>query len=327
MKMLRKIVICMLILIFIIMSFNTFAAVEVTKENLKESLQKVLELSEDTDAKINEGENSFILYDDNGNLVEIKYDLSQKNPKFYNESIIRKGMSYDEYETETIEDTTILFMPYSAVANIQGVDINNAMTYILFQMFFGALESNSENEGTSYYFVNDDFEETEEYTNAKIIKKSEFGENAIEYIDDVYENEQILKDELNTFTYTTKKENIDENTRKIIAELEINIDADFSKVEEYVNELNNSDSESESDSDSDFGSDSNSDSDFSSDSGYDFNTNVNTNTNNTQNNSNNISKIPYAGLKINKIVYIVSINIIMLIAVLLFIIINDQRKK
>ena len=274
---------------------------KITKEKLKESMQKVLDMGEDGDIKIKEGENSFILYNDEYSF-ELKYDLSQKNPKFYTEAIIEKGMSYDEYSLEMTQ-SMILIYAYAAVADIKGVDIETAVEYMMLLMFDGVLEEFSTKDN-NYMIVSDNYQ-IQEGEDKKIIKKSEFGDRVIEYVDETFKND-IVEDELKTFDMTAKKENTSETSRKIVVEMVVNMDSDFSKIEEFIKKK---EEEWESEWEDDW------DDDWDDEPEEEKKPEI------------EISKIPYAGLEFSKVAYVVSINIVALIIVLFIVILKGERKK
>ena len=79
----------------------------------------------------------------------------------------------------------------------------------------------------------------EEEDNAKIIYASEFGDRVMDYVNEIYKDKQTMTDStgINSYVYTTEKKETTENSCKLVTTLSINLDADFSKINEYSNQL------------------------------------------------------------------------------------------
>lgn len=248
MKKLRNIIIVLLVfMILALCTISNAAKVEVTKEKLQEVLNNFKNLPTDTN-EINENENMEIeVTDDSIKILfgedeyEIKYDLKDK-PTFIVEALINDGMSFEDYEEE-LSKSLLLMIGYVAVAEIQGVKLEDSGAYFslwyLAQAFKGV--SNSQ------YIIYNDANTTDNMIpepsgNQKVIKQSEFDKYVMDYVNTIYENDIILKDSngINSFEWTMKREDVTDKSCKLVSTMSIDLDADFSKIEKLVDEMENS---------------------------------------------------------------------------------------
>lgn len=142
-----------LIFVFIAFSFSNICyAVAVTDENLNSALQKFV--SSDTNEnnyKITVSDNIIKIAAD-GKSYTLNYDLTDK-PTFTFEIPIEQGMSYANFEEQT--DNLILPMiGYIAVANIQGVELEDSSAYFLMSYLGNALNGSWSSEN-SYVIIDD----------------------------------------------------------------------------------------------------------------------------------------------------------------------------
>ena len=213
---------------------NCYAATKVTKENLKESFEKFIKSNESGD-NFKTSEDTQVIVDDNkiklitdGEERIIKYDLTNK-PTFTYEVKVKNGMSYDEFNTEYNLLTSNL-LGYIAVANIQGVDVQDAIVYVLGSY----LKKNISNASTSEYIIvedNNDFKLV--VSDKKVITKSEFSENVINYLNSILKDERTNfddKDEYNTYQWTIEKKDVTDESCTLVSTIEVNLDGDFSKI-------------------------------------------------------------------------------------------------
>lgn len=208
--------------------------VEVTEEKLKKSLKEFEKFSEDEDYKFDVSNNKIKVTTDEESCY-IDYDL-EKEPTFLTKISVRKGMSYQEFKKEN-ENVLKPFFGYIAVANIQGTTIEDTTAYIAMQIlnsaFSGTTSSNS-------YVIVDDTALSEGITinkdpnDTKTIYVSEFGDRVMECVNSVYESKQTIedKDDANTFTLTIERTNITDTSCDIVSKLTVNLNGDFSKIEE-----------------------------------------------------------------------------------------------
>lgn len=241
-KIINIIVLNFLVVLFICNSaFAT--SISVTDENLIASFQEFVKSeANEENYKINISDNIITISVGDENYA-LKYDLTNK-PTFSFEVPIEKGMSYDEFKKQT--DNLILpMLGYIAVANIQGVKMEDASAYFFLTYLSSALNGSSSSE--NLYMIVDDLNVSENVTidkkNAsKTIYTSQFGDRIIEYVDNMYKNEQNISDAsgINSFSLSVVKQNITETSRKLVSTLSVNTDADFSKIKGTLNELENS---------------------------------------------------------------------------------------
>lgn len=239
----KKIVLLIIsILLFNIFFISCYAtAVDVTKENLDKTLQEFLSSIKDS------GETDFEAIDVSDDIITIKYagdsytinyDLTEK-PKFTIEVPIKQGMSYEDFKKQMAN----AFLPmsgYMAIANIQGVDFEVAEEYFVMSVLSKVLGGSSNGEDS--YVIVDDTNVTVDKSkgDSKTIYVSEFGEKVMEYVNDMFKDKQTITDvesSINSFELTIEKEDINETSCKLVSSLSVNIDADFSKIKEYVDQF------------------------------------------------------------------------------------------
>lgn len=241
-KVINIIVLMFLVILFICNSVYA-ATIPVTDENLIESFQKFVKSgANEENYKISVSNNLITVSVDNENYI-MKYDLTDK-PTFSLEVPIEKGMSYDDFEKQT-GNLILPMLGYIAVADIQGIKMEDASAYFLFSYLGSALNGSVSSENS--YIIVDDLNgsegvKIENTDDSKIIYASEFGDRIIEYIDNTYKEKQNISDEsgINSFSSSIEKQDITETSRKLITTLSVNIDADFSKINGYVEGLKGS---------------------------------------------------------------------------------------
>lgn len=235
--------ICLLV-VFISINISpiSFASVKVTDENLKSSLAKIADKAK---ASIDLANNKITITSTDGSTTAMNYDLTNK-PTFWCEFEAKQGMSYDEFEEKSTEGLSTM-LAYAAVADIEGADIEDAMTYFTLCMFAGALDGKE-----ATYVVYDDTagEQAPTTTSAKAIKKSEFGNYVMEYVNSLYEAKSTFSDseQISSFELSSEKKDTTDTSCKIVTTLTVNIDADFTKIKEYIsnNKSNTSNGENNS---------------------------------------------------------------------------------
>ena len=226
------------ILIFLFTGICHATAVTVTDKNLIEAFQKyVSSNANEENYKISVSNNAIDITVDNERYT-LNYDLTDE-PTFSLEVPIQKGMSYDDFKKKT-DNLILSSLGYVAVANIQGVEMEDASTYFLLSYLSNALNGSFSSEN-SYVIVDDlnlsDGVTIEKTDDSKTIYTSEFGDRVIEYVNAKYPETQTISDseEINSFVMTIEKKDITETSCKLVSTLSVNLDADFSKIEK-VNE-------------------------------------------------------------------------------------------
>lgn len=231
-----------LVLVFLYANICYATVVAVTDENLKESLQKfVLSEANKENYNITVSKNVITVMIDSESYT-LNYDLTNK-PKFTLEIPIEKGMSYDDFEKKT-DNLMLPMIGYIAVANIQNVDIEDASAYFLLSYLANALNGEFTFNSSNSYMIIDDTAEgiTIETDNPNAIKVSEFGERVMEYVKAIYPETQSISDaeEINSYTLTTERKDDTSTSCKLVSTLTVNLDADFSKIIEYMQQNDNS---------------------------------------------------------------------------------------
>lgn len=238
------------LLIFIIIISNfSYAYVEVTEDNLNSAFQSLISVDNenlkltDKNAKITLENNSIKLVS-KGETYNMTYSLTGK-PTFSIEVPVKNGMSYDEYTKKT-EGLSAPLLGYVAVANIQGVKLEDAFTYIVLSSAFRSLANNSNN--SSAYVIYDGSTADESITfstsSNNIINKEDFPNRVMDYVNSLYGKKMIVadsdSDSLNSYEYTVEEKDITASSCTLVAKLTVNTDADFSKLSGYLNSLTSS---------------------------------------------------------------------------------------
>lgn len=243
--MLKKILsscLCLIFLEVIFLNISNAVGIEVTREKLTKALQEfVTSESNDADYEIKVEQNIINITIDNENYV-LKYDLTDK-PTFTLEIPVKKGDSYDEFEKKT-DKFYLPMLGYLAVANVQGVKFEDSKAYFLFSYIENFNGSYSSEGG---YWVVDDLNMSEGVTvvkndNPKTIYTSEFGDRVMEYVNYLYKETQIATDakEINSYTMTIEKIDITDTSCKLVSTLIVNPEADFTKINGYMEKIEGS---------------------------------------------------------------------------------------
>lgn len=244
---LRKITFVILICLLVITAFSKCYAtsIAVTKENLNTSLQKfVTSDTNENNYKITVSDKVITITVEGKNYT-LNYDLTNK-PTFSLEIPIQKGMSYADFKEQT-DNLTLPMIGYIAVANIQGVEFEDASAYFLMS-YLGSAFNGSWSSDNSYVIVDDTnlsdgvaIDKSE--SDSKTIYASEFGERVMEYVNATYKDKQTITDAtsgINSYEWTTEKKDVTETSCKLVSSLSVNTDTDFSKIKGYANQMGES---------------------------------------------------------------------------------------
>ena len=242
-KFLAMFLVLSLILANICMTTSLAASVKVTDENLKASLEKVLNSDEKKYNVIMENNQLKITAEDVS--YTINYDLTN-NPTFTYEASVMQGMSYNDFQKKTSGISGIMLYCYIAVADIQGVPFEDSSSYIAMSILSSALSAAS-SDTSDRMMVMDDTNLPEgvsiskDSSNKNIIYASEFGDHVMEYVNSVYANKQVVEDEggFNTFEMTTERKDVTDTSCKIVTELVVKTDGDFSQMVGLTDALTN----------------------------------------------------------------------------------------
>lgn len=308
-----------LLLILVFMCTNRCYAItsEVTEKNLGETFEKFISSNSNKENyKISVTNNTINIIEDDETYI-LYYDLTNK-PSFSLEIPIQKGISYDEFKEKT--DNLILpMLSYIAVANIQGVDFEDSSAYFLMSYIGNALNGSWSSKNS--YVIVDDTNMSDGVTidkdenDTKTIYVSEFGERVMEYVNDIYKDKQIIKDSfegINSYEFIIEKKEETNTSCKLVSTLNVNLDADFSKLNGYADlkiiDSNKKNETTEEDKN---------------------NTNNEDNKNNElSNNVSNNEKIPYSGIENNLIVNVLYVIIgIALCTIVLLIALNKEKNN
>ena len=237
----------LIIYIFVLNSLfiNCYATNDINKENINKSLQQFVSSGANGDNyQIAVSDNTITITVDEKSYI-LNYDLTEK-PKFTLEIPIQQGMSYEDFKEQT-ERIVLPIVGYIAVANIQGVELEDASAYILMS-YIGDATNGSWSSDNSYVIV-DDTNLSDEVTidksesDSKTIYVSEFGERVMEYVNDIYKDKQTITDATNgidSYEWIIEKKDVTETSCKLVSTLSVNTNADFSKIKGYANGISES---------------------------------------------------------------------------------------
>lgn len=298
----------LLILVFICTNRCYAITSEVTEKNLGETFEKFISSNSNKENyKISVTNNTINIIEDDETYI-LYYDLTNK-PSFSLEIPIQKGMSYDEFKEKT-DNFMLPMLSYIAVANIQGVDFEDSSAYFLMSYTGNALNGSWSSENS--YVIVDDTNMSDGVTidkdenDTKTIYVSEFGERVMEYVNDIYKDKQIIKDSfegINSYEFIIEKKEETNTSCKLVSTLNVNLDADFSKLNGYA-DLKIIDSNKKNE------------------------TTEEDKNNELSNNVSNNEKIPYSGIENNLIVNVLYVIIgIALCTIVLLIALNKKKNN
>ena len=224
--------------------FSCYATpVTVTKENLSESLQELGSSdSIDKNYKVNVSDEVITITTTDGESYTLNYDLTDK-PTFSIESLIQQGMSYADFKEQTDNLLSLPLLGYMAVANIQGAEFEDAIIYFVMSFLESSINDSKSNDNS--YIIVDDTDLSDEVTTVtsesdqEIIYASEFGERVMEYVNATYKDKQTTTDAtngINSYELAIEKNDVTENSCKLVSSLTVNVDADFSKIKGISNQ-------------------------------------------------------------------------------------------
>ena len=244
------------IFLYTTMSYATW--VTVTDENLEQALEKFETSDSDTgNYEITVSNNIINITADNV-TYELNYDLTDAPTFWVETSTIEQGMTYEDFQAET-EKLVLPMIGYIAVANVQGIEIEDGMLYFMMSYLGNAMGSSS---GENSYIIVDDTNSSggEISTDGKnVIYVSEFGDRVMEYVNSLYENGNSISDsnQFDTYTMTVEKEDSTDTSCKLVSTLTVNMDADFSQLAGYSDQLNGSGGNNNGDNNGNNGNDDN----------------------------------------------------------------------
>ena len=252
--MLKKIIIKTITVILIICLYSNIcygASVTVTEENLKEAFEKMLiyyqqdaESSEENLKNVSVSNGEITMELTTGETYKINYDLTDK-PTFKVESSVYEGMSEEEFDAIGESAMNPIF-GYIAVANIQGIEFEDSLVYIYFSILssiWGQSQLITENANNT---IGESLisEKIDIYSTLKenIGEDVTFEDGVINYVNEMFKQPITFSDAdgINSYTFTYKKTDMTETTGKIVSELTVNTDADFSELEDYATKLEES---------------------------------------------------------------------------------------
>ena len=223
MKKIRKITLFILIILLMnsLLSSCYATSVTVTKEKLNASMQKFAASSiNENNYKITVSD-STIKISGSSKSYSLNYSLAGK-PKFK-------------------DQTDYLMLPligYIAVADIQGVQLNDITSYLMKSYLRSSLLALFS--GSNSYVIIDDINVSDGVTiekdrsNPKNIYASEFGNRVMEYVNDTYKNKQTMNDAyeggISSYELIIERKEITNTSCKLVSTLTVDPNANFSKL-------------------------------------------------------------------------------------------------
>lgn len=213
-KMFLNTILIFTIIIFLV-TVNSYAIVQVTKDNLAQSLQEVISseyIMKKGISNMTVGENTINVEYSSGQY-EIKYDLSSE-PTFFIEMQLQDNMNESQFSIvdQYLESLSVI---YGAIANINNVDENLSSQYFDLSYFVSIASKG----GALNNIQSDDIE---------------YGKKVLEEVKKVYSEPKIYDDSnnLNTYELIFEAQDITETSCKFVITLKIKADADFTKIEQ-----------------------------------------------------------------------------------------------
>lgn len=237
MKKVINIIVLMFLVVLFICNSVYGATIPVTDENLNQALQSFVSSDTNEDNyEITMSDGKMTIKVD-GKSYTLNYDLTN-NPTFTLSIPIKQGMTYNEFKEQT-DNLSLPMVGYIGVVNVQGVNIEDAGTYVAKCLLMNAFSSMSS--GSSKYIIATDGT-TVESTDATVIYESDFGNHVMEYVNSMYSTKQTFSDStemggLNTFTWTTEETDVTSTSCNLVSTLVVNLDADFSKMNGYADSI------------------------------------------------------------------------------------------
>ena len=210
--------------------------VQITKENLEQSFQNILSSQSVQDNGITGVEvgDDTITVSTTNKENKMKYDLTD-NPTFTVEMNIQDGMSYDEYEEEE-ENLSSIMLSYLAIANLNNVEVDKAFWYFALT-YMGDGLSNGGLQSSEYIIYDDrdldsDADVEIDADGKTVIKASEFEKYAMDYANSLLKEPETISDadKGNTYQLYMEKQDVTDTSCKIVFTLTVNKDADFSVI-------------------------------------------------------------------------------------------------
>lgn len=216
---------------------NTYAkAVEVTNENLKNAFEKFIALNTTEEKYDITVSDKSITVEADGEKYTINYTLKE-TPTFSFDISIKKGMTYEEFKTQ-VESAVLPIMGYVTVANIQGIEFDDSISYFTSSLMRGVLTGAIPLSTFESYTIVDDLngKEVEKTDDPKVIYTSEFGDKVMEIVNDVFKKDISVTDSqvANTYTWNVKKQDATADACKIVSTLSVNTNGDFAILEGYA---------------------------------------------------------------------------------------------
>lgn len=201
----------------------------VSQDDLKKGLDNYINSEYNDNNYSAKFEKRKIIVDYDDKEYVLKYN-TKKQLTFTYEVEVSKGINYEDYLAKT-EILSLPYLGFVAFASTKGVEVMDANSYFVMNYLEGMFSNYEEGK----YIVVDDDAEVE--TDLEIILASEFGEKVIDYVKDAFGKKIEIKDNENdTFTYELSSKCSDKSC-KIISKVNVNSDADFTKLKGYADEV------------------------------------------------------------------------------------------
>ncbi len=206
--------ILVIFMIFSILSCTSYGeSVVVTEDNLKTAVENVLAIEENGGRYTATVENNNIKVFSNSKEYNLQYSLEGKPTFTYNIPVTTE-MTYEEFSDKT-EKLILPMAGYMAVANVQGLTVNDCLAYLSTLYIMGTFNN----------FSADVAEDA----------STQFEANKVEYAKSLYGTEKTIKDNgmllgINSFELTTKLEDVSDTACNIVSTVSVDINANYATL-------------------------------------------------------------------------------------------------
>ena len=244
MKKTNHYLIVILLVIYLILSefcMSYAANVKVTDENLEKATKDLIEYSKNSvffgkkyEVTL---ENKKLIINVGGEKYTIDYDLTNK-PKFTYEAEFNKNTKFEEFKNKTDIFGIPMINIFSIVSNIQGNDFIESYIYATKYIDFNKILP----ENNMFFTDNPDVKSLPGDTNITVYS-GERDQKVLEYIEALFSNKIAFDDSngLNLLKYSLERKDVTATSCKLVVNMEINPDGDFSKLHDYLEEISSKD--------------------------------------------------------------------------------------
>lgn len=234
---LKKIFATIILFSLMVVIINTMCyaeSIKVTEEKLNTALQNFVTSSSNTSNYKITMSGGKIEIKSNSETYTVNYNLSGNTTTFTFSIPIKQGMTFSEFQRQynKFMKSPIDTVAFAGISNVQGLGYADAIKYI--EKFESTRALYFLKDMNMEYYIADDNADVTDMEDLKIIRKSEFGNHVMEYVDSVLPAKYTFSDEkmggINACTWSAEKTDATETSCNILVSLKINPEADYSKI-------------------------------------------------------------------------------------------------